>query len=49
MLSGSLLDVHGDDPGFFLLNLGGKLVVTAGQMVIWLAVLAVIAPFALAV
>lgn len=49
VLRARYFDVVGDDPGFFLLNLGGKLVVTAGQMLLWLVLLAVIAPFALAV
>jgi hypothetical protein len=42
-------EVVGDDPGFFLLNLGGKLVVTAGQTLVWLLMAAVIAPFALTI
>src|SRR5262245_65113886 len=39
-------DLVGEDPGFFLENIGGKLVVTAGQMRLWLLLIAGIAPFA---
>ncbi len=49
MLRDRYFDVVGDDPGFFLLNLGGKLVVTAGQTFLWLVLIAAVAPFALVV
>jgi hypothetical protein len=49
MLRDRYFDIVGDDPGFFLLNLGGKLVITAGQAFLWLVLVAAVAPFALVV
>jgi hypothetical protein len=38
-----------DDPVFYLLNLGGKIAVTVGHNALWLALLALLGPFALSV